>query len=247
MSPPAPAPAIEVRDVTKEFVIDWRGTRRRALERVSFSVAPGTVCALVGPNGSGKTTLLKICAGLTAATSGTCRLLGTSPARAGRAGRLGYVADELALPGYFTARDVLVRLARVAGADAARAAREAEAALAQTGLAGEAERRVREFSRGMRQRLALAVTLLGDPAVLLLDEPAAGLDPRALLEFAAFVRAGRAAGRTILLSSHFLPQVEELADQFVVLDAGRRVYDGPRAELAARGGLSAIYLEAVRA
>lgn len=240
-------PAVEIRALTKDYVTDWRGRTRRALEDVSFSVPRGGVCALVGPNGSGKTTLLKICAGLTRATAGQCTIAGASAARATEAGRIGYVADEAALPEYLTPRSALTKLGQIAGGRAPQLASEVERALEQTGLLADSNRKIRELSKGLRQRVALAQALVGTPEVLLLDEPAAALDPRALEQFATLVRHQRAAGRTVLLSSHFLPQVEELADQFVLLENGRVLFQGGRADVAMRGGLSAVYLEAVRA
>ncbi|MBA4138839.1 MAG: hypothetical protein C0518_16160 [Opitutus sp.] len=240
------AAAVEVRNLTKDFVTDWRGTRSRALDGVAFSVARGSVCVLVGPNGSGKTTLLKICAGLTRATDGSCAIAGQAPCAAGRAGRIGFAADDTVMPNYLTARSALTKLAQVAGLDVERIPGAVASALDQTGASAHADRKWRELSRGQRQRVALAQALLGEPEVLLLDEPAAGLDPRALGQFVSLVRVQRAAGRTVLFSSHFLPQVEELADQFVLLESGRVLFDGGRTALAGRGGLNAVYLEAVR-
>jgi ABC-2 type transport system ATP-binding protein len=247
---PAPddfPPPIYLDRVTKDFVLDWRGRRRRAVEAVSLAIPRGSIGALVGPNGSGKTTLLKICAGLTRPCSGTCRIAGRAPTEAAANGCMGYVADEADFPDYLSAQGLLERWARIGGVVRAESAEAAGRALETVGLAAHAPRRIREFSRGMRQKLALAAALLGDPPVLLLDEPASALDPRALRWLEDFVAAQRAAGRTILLSSHFLPQVEEIADQCLVLADGRVVFAGPRAEVRARGGLNAVYLEAVGA
>ena len=233
---PSSGPAIAFRQVTKDYAVDWRGRLRRALDEVSFEVEPGSICALVGPNGSGKTTLLKIAAGVAAATAGTCWV----------AGRCGFAPDALDLPGYLTPREALVRIGLVTGASRDEAARAAEAALERAGLAAEADRRMAGFSKGLRQRVAVAQAWLGEPEVLLLDEPAAALDPCAAEALAEALQGERAAGRTVLFSSHFLPQVEEVADRFVVLEAGRVLWAGGRGEALAGGGLRARYREAVR-
>lgn len=232
-------PAIELQAVTKDFAIDWRGTTRRALHEVSFKLQPGRVGALVGPNGSGKTTVLKLCAGLTTPSAGAVRVAA--------GGRIGYVADDTTLPGYLTVEGALARLAALYGVELSAVAGEVAAALAAVALTAERSRRVGELSKGQRQRAALAQALLGSPSVLLFDEPAAALDPRAMERFAELIATQRAAGRTVLFSSHFLPQVEQLADDFLLLEQGRVLFAGDRAALAARGGLESVYLEAVRA
>jgi len=230
------APAIAFRRVTKDYVTDWRGRARRALCEVDFEVGAGGICALVGPNGSGKTTLLKIAAGLTSCTAGSCRV----------GGRLGLAPDQLELPAYLTPREALTRIGRIDGLAAAPARAAAEQALARLGLADAMHRPLRELSKGLRQRVAVAQALLGEPEILLLDEPASALDPRAMEQLCGVLRSEREAGRTVLLSSHFLPQMEEVADQIVVLEEGRVLWCGRRDELAERGGLRAVYLEAVR-
>lgn len=225
--------AVAFAAVAKDYVVDWRGARHAALRGVSFTVRRGTVCALVGPNGSGKSTTLKLAAGLTCPTAGTCTVRG----------RIGYLPESPGLPGYLTARALLAELAALDGGAAVVRRETVARAMAQAGLADAADRRVGELSQGMRQRLGLAQALLGEPAVLLLDEPAAGLDPRAAAQLAAVIAAQRAAGRTVVLSSHFLPQVAELADQVVLLERGAALFVGTRADVAARGGLERIYLE----
>lgn len=230
------APAIAFRRVTKDYVTDWRGRARRALREVDFEVGAGEICALVGPNGSGKTTLLKIAAGLTSCTAGSCEV----------GGRLGLAPDELDLPAYLTPQEALTRFGQIDGLASAPARAAAEQALVRLGLADATDRPLREFSKGLRQRVAVAQALLGEPEILLLDEPASALDPRAIEQLADVLRSEREAGRTVLLSSHFLPQTEEVADQFVVLDGGRVLWRGRRGELAERGGLRAVYLEVVR-
>jgi ABC-type multidrug transport system ATPase subunit len=238
------APAVRLQNVAKDYALDWRGRRVRALDGVSFTVAPGRICGLVGANGSGKSTTLKLCAGLVRASSGTCEVAGLAPADAVERGHVAYLPEETLLPDFDGAADFLQRLARVGGMDAPNAESAAERVLTQTGLAALARRPLATFSKGQRQRLGLAQALLREPTVLLLDEPASGLDPRAQAELRALLVAQRTEGRTVLLSAHFLPQLSELCDEFVVLDRGRVIFNGDRASVAARGGLERIYLEA---
>lgn len=227
-------PAIAFRRVTKDYVTDWRGRVQRALHEVDFEVPMGTICALVGPNGSGKTTVLKIAAGLTRCTAGHCEVTGR--------GRI--APDELDLPRYLTPREALVRIGRIDGLAAKAAEGAAECALDRLGLAGVMSRPLRELSKGMRQRVAVAQALVGDPEILLLDEPASALDPRATEQVAEVLRGERAAGHTVLVSSHFLAEIESLADGFVVLGEGRVLWSGTRERLGQCGGLRAVYLHA---
>jgi len=240
---PALAPAIRAESLVKDFVTDWRGRRWRALAGVDFALPGGRVCGLIGPNGSGKSTTLKILAGLMRPDRGHAEILGYDASEATRRGRVGYLPDLPALPGFLRADAFLRQLARLSGLspDAARGA--VGRALEQTGLGPIAARRIDSFSKGLRQRLGVAQALLGDPAVVLLDEPVNGLDPRAIELFGGLVRSLAERGRTVLLTSHFLPQVEELCDEVVLLDKGSVIFSGPRNSVGAAGGLHRLYLE----
>jgi ABC-type multidrug transport system ATPase subunit len=240
---PAHAPAIRAESLVKSFVTDWRGRRWRALDGVDFVVARGAVCGLIGPNGSGKSTTLRILSGLTEPDQGRAEILGLDAAEAVRRGRVGYLPDLPALPGFFRGGALLTHLARLSGMSLAAATGAADRALAQTGLVGAAERRIAEYSKGMRQRLGLAQALLGEPEIVLLDEPASGLDPRAIDQLGRIVRGLGDRGRTVILTSHFLPQAEEICDQVVMLDHGRVLFAGPRHAVLAAGGLHRIFLE----
>lgn len=236
-------PAIRCERVVKDYATDWRGRRWRALDEVSFALPVGMLGVLVGPNGAGKSTLLRLCAGLARASSGRCEVLGQSPAAVAAAGRIGYVPDHAGLPSYLTVEAVLSALACLGGMGASETADAVRHALRETELENARTRRVGELSKGQRQRLGLAQAILGDPAVLLLDEPASGLDPRAVEQLARLLERWRGQGRSILLSSHFLPQVEELCDHVVLLERGRVVFAGPREAVIAAGGLHRVYLE----
>lgn len=233
--------AIRAESLVKNYQTDWKGRRRRALDGVSLAVRQGSVCGLVGPNGSGKSTTLKVLAGLLRPDAGRCEILGQPLARAVECGLVGYLPESLGLPEYLTGEEFLRELAQLAGPSAIE--EKIARALALVGLAAQAQRRVGEYSKGMRQRLGLAQAVLGDPAVVLLDEPASGLDPRAAEQLGVAIRQLRDLGRTVLLTSHFLPQAEEWCDQLVLLEKGRVVFDGSCAEVAFSGGLQHLFLE----
>ncbi|MBL8842836.1 MAG: ABC transporter ATP-binding protein [Planctomycetes bacterium] len=220
--------AVEVAAVTKRF-----GTRA-ALDDVSLSIAPGELFGLVGRNGSGKSTLLKLLAGLLAPSEGRVRLLGHEPFRA-REAVMRDARFAFAPPALFetlTARETVRHLARLGGR--AVAPREVDEALAAVGLVERADDRVRTYSFGMRQRLALAIALVPRPRLLVLDEPTEGLDPQAVLALRALLLAlCRDHGVTIVLASHLLGEVESLVDRLALLQEGRLLFCGAIDELRA--------------
>jgi ABC-2 type transport system ATP-binding protein len=215
--------------------IDVSGLTKRfgsvtALHELSFSVEPGVVTGFLGPNGAGKTTTLRCLLGLVAPTAGTATIGGRAYRDLERPLLTVGAALEAAdfHPGR-SARAHLQVIALAAGIPLARV----EVLLAQVGLSEFAKRRVGGYSLGMRQRLALAQALLGDPSVLLLDEPANGLDPAGIAWLRQFLRALAAEGRTVLVSSHVLPEVQQTVDEVVVITRGRLVRQGSLASLDA--------------
>lgn len=218
------AGVVRVERLTKDF------GAVRAVDDLSFTVLPGRVTGFLGPNGAGKTTTLRMLLGLVRPTSGTATIGGRAYAEIPRPLRVVGAALEASNfhPGR-TARDHLRVLALPAGVPDSRA----DDLLALVGLADVANRRVAGFSLGMRQRLGLATTLLGDPPVLLLDEPANGLDPEGIAWLRAFLRALAAQGRTVLVSSHVLAEVQQTVDDVVIIAKGRLVHASPLADLEA--------------
>ncbi len=201
-----------VEDLTKRY------GRTAAVDGLSFAVPAGSVCGFLGPNGAGKTTTLRILLGLAKATEG----------RAHTTGRVSGVLDRDGFHPGRTARDELVLAA-------ARARRgSADEALEAAGLEAIAGRRIGACSYGTRRRLALAAALLAEPDVLLLDEPATGLDPHALRALRSRLRDHAAKGGTVLLSSHVLEEVAATCDRVVVVAGGRRVAEGPLDDLLAQ-------------
>ncbi len=202
----------------------------RAVDDLSFTVRPGRVTGFLGPNGAGKTTTLRTLLGLVRPTSGSTTIGGVPYQRIARPTRVVGAALEAASfhPGR-SARDHLRTYAPLAGASDARC----DEVLALVGLTDAANRRVGGFSMGMRQRLALATTMLGNPRVLLLDEPANGLDPEGIAWMRGFLRHLAGEGRTVLISSHLLSEVQQSVDDVVIIARGRLAHASSMAELAA--------------
>ncbi|WP_067500881.1 ABC transporter ATP-binding protein [Actinoplanes sp. TFC3] len=205
-----------------------------AVNDVSFTCEPGTVTGFLGPNGAGKSTTMRMICGLTAPTSGTATVDGRPYRRMGNPGRrIGVLLDASAQHSGRTGKEVLTVAAMTLGIDR----RKVDESLERVGLnRTAAKRRVKAYSLGMRQRLGLAYALLGDPGILILDEPANGLDPEGIFWMRGLLRDFADAGGTVLLSSHLLREVEAVADRLVVIGGGRIVAQGAKAELLAASG-----------
>lgn len=217
-----------------------QGVRRafgevQAVRNVTLRAAAGRVTGLVGPNGSGKTTLLLMLASLLAPDAGSIRIEGIDPVTDPQAARalLGWMPDALGAWNSLTSRETLAVTARLYGMPRAVASDRADALLADVGLVELADAPARVLSRGQKQRLGLARALVHDPRVLLLDEPASGLDPQARIDLRLLLRRFAAEGRTVLVSSHILSELEEVVDDAVFLMAGVTV-DPARIEAASR-------------
>jgi ABC-2 type transport system ATP-binding protein len=197
-----------------------------ALDGLDLSVPTGGVFGFLGPNGSGKTTTIRCLLGLVRPSAGTCRVLGhdvaSSAALAEVIGRVGAIVESPALFPTMTGRRNLELLARTMGIGA----RTLEASLDQVGLAERADDRVKSYSLGMRQRLALAAALLKDPELLVLDEPANGLDPAGIRATRQLLRRLGDEGRTVFVSSHHLGEVEQLCDAVAIVSRGRCIASG---------------------
>ena len=203
----------------------------RAVDGLSFTVEPATITGFLGPNGAGKTTTLRMLLGLITPDAGTATISG-HPYRALPAPNA-QVGAVLEASGFHPARSGRNHL-RVYGTVNGYPPERADQVLDLVGLAGAGRRPVCGYSLGMRQRLALATALLGDPRVLILDEPANGLDPEGIAWLRRLLRGLADQGRTVLVSSHVLSEVQQLVDQVVILHRGRLVRQGPLAELAHR-------------
>jgi ABC-2 type transport system ATP-binding protein len=219
-------PAVKARGITKCFgdVV--------ALDGIDFDVAPGRIHGLVGPNGAGKTTLLGLLLSLAVADEGRLEILG-APVGKTLAGVAGFV-DGPGLYPSLTARQNLAALAALRGGD--RRTAKIDDVLGEVGLTHVAEDRVRGFSLGMRQRLGLAAALLTEPRLLVLDEPANGLDPAGKKHVHGVLERLAADGTTVVLSSHRMDDLEALCSEVTILAAGRVVFTGPLGKLSAENG-----------
>jgi Cu-processing system ATP-binding protein len=223
------SPTVEARGLVKTY------GKVAAVREVTLDLAEGEAVALLGHNGAGKTTLMKLMLGLIRPTAGTIRVLGEAPAAGEFAARrrLGYLPENVSFNAALTGRETLAFYARLK-----RENRDAVARLLdKVGLADAADRRVGGYSKGMRQRLGLAQALLGEPRILLLDEPTTGLDPALRQSFYDIVEELRGRGATILLSSHALTELERRAGRVVIMNRGVKVADGSFDELRRLTGL----------
>jgi ABC-2 type transport system ATP-binding protein len=227
---------IVVSHVTKNF-----GTVR-AVQDLSFTVEPGRVTGFLGPNGAGKTTTMRVVLGLAEPTSGTATVEGVPYVRLNNPGKaVGAVLESTSFHPARSARNHLRVYAAAAGVPDQRA----DEVLATVGLTPAARQPVKAFSMGMRQRLALATALLGDPRVLILDEPANGLDPEGIVWLRGFLRhLAHNQGRTVLVSSHVLSEVEQTVDSVVIIARGRLIHEGTLDELRREGNVRAVVVVA---
>ncbi|HXX31386.1 MAG TPA: ABC transporter ATP-binding protein [Myxococcaceae bacterium] len=219
-------PALEATGLHKRYrrrLLGRAGTD--ALSGVDLAVAPGTAFGLIGPNGAGKTTFIKCLLGIAWPDRGTVRLLGRSPQEPAVRARVGYLPERLHLPGAWRPPAFLRAVARLKGL--APGASELREMLARVGLLDVAERRIGGFSKGMRQRLALAAALLGRPELLVLDEPTDGVDPLGRMEVRRLLEAELARGTTLFVNSHLLSETERLCQRIGILSGGRLLREGP--------------------
>ncbi|MDG4757450.1 ABC transporter ATP-binding protein [Micromonospora sp. WMMD710] len=204
-----------------------------AVDGLTLRVPEGTVFGFLGPNGAGKTTTMRMLVGLVRPTSGRIRVLGQPPGTPNELGRVGALIESPAFYPHLSGVDNLRLAARYSGVpDSA-----ADRVLAEVGLSGRARSAFRTYSLGMKQRLGVAAALLKEPSLLILDEPTNGLDPAGVSEIRELLRSLGQQGRTVLLSSHVLGEVEQVCDRIAVINRGRLVADGTSDELrAALGG-----------
>jgi ABC-2 type transport system ATP-binding protein len=224
--PPADT-VLEVIELTKVFRDFWGRESVKALDGLTFDVKRGEVFGLLGPNGSGKTTAVRIILGLLFPTRGAVSLFGRSPSSVEVKKRVGYMPEESHLYSYLNAEETLDFFGRLFRLPGAERGRRADALIEMVGLQRARKRPIGQYSKGMARRIGLAQSLINDPDLLILDEPTTGLDPIGTREIKDLIVSLRDMGKTILLCSHLLADVEEVCDRICILYGGRQRALGP--------------------
>ncbi|WP_338834660.1 Vitamin B12 import ATP-binding protein BtuD [Moorella humiferrea] len=227
---------IEARNLTKVY------GRQVACREICLSVEEGQIFGLLGPNGAGKSTLVKMLVGLVYPTAGEAKVAGYAPQDIRGRRQMGFLPENFRLHGWLKGEELLTFHARLAGLDGRAASRRAHEVLELVGLAGEGQKLVANYSKGMQQRLGLAAALVGDPRVVFLDEPTSALDPLGRRQVREILLALKEAGKTVFLNSHLLSEVEQVCDQVAIINRGTVVASGRLAELQSGPATVAIRL-----
>jgi ABC-2 type transport system ATP-binding protein len=233
-------PAIRVTGARKVYRATPWSAPHTAVEDVSIEVPQGAIHGLLGPNGAGKTTTLKMLIGLVQPTSGTFEMLGLPSRTPANRRPLGFLPEQPYFPSQLTAEQAMRLYARLAGVSAPERTARIERQLARVGLERHAQARLSSYSRGMLQRLGIAQALVSDPSVVILDEPASGLDPIGQRDVRNLMLELKSAGTTVLLSSHQLSEVEAVCDRVSILDRGRVAAEGRLDDLLNVAGRTSV-------
>ncbi|MCL2325865.1 MAG: ABC transporter ATP-binding protein [Proteobacteria bacterium] len=222
---------VELRGLHKTFFVGFRRRRVDAVKGVSLEVRRGEIFGLIGPNGAGKTTTIKMMTGLIKPTSGSIRLMGYDVQDRRCSQRLGYLPEISYYYDYLTAYEILDFYARLYGIDGRERRRRVDFWLDRVGMAHARDKRLGQFSKGMMQRIGLAQALIGDPELVILDEPQSGLDPIGRRDVSEIILEAQRQGKTVFFSSHILPDVERLCDRVGVIRHGQMETVGALDEL----------------
>ncbi|MDX2226881.1 MAG: ABC transporter ATP-binding protein [Verrucomicrobiae bacterium] len=236
--------AIEIKGLTKYFPLGWRSGHMTAVNRLDLSVRTGEVFGLLGPNGSGKSTTLKILLGLVTPTDGTARIFGKPCHKVETHRHIGFLPENPYFYQYLSGEETLQFYGRLAGIPGDRLPGRIEELLKLVGLFdGRHKRRLRGYSKGMLQRIGLAQALIHDPEILFLDEPTAGVDPIGSRDIRDMILELKKRGKTILLCSHLLDQVQEVCDRVCILNQGVKILEGSMGELVPQQDRFSIVFE----
>lgn len=229
--------------VTKTFRDFWMRPRVRAVENVDLEVRRGQVYGLLGPNGSGKSTTIKMLLGLLQPTAGRIAILGKRPKDVETKRRIGYLPEESYLYRFLTGRETLEYFGRLFGLDRRARRERIDMLLEMVGLEAVQDRPVGEYSKGMQRRIGLAQSLINDPQLLILDEPTSGMDPVGAHQIKELISTLARRGKTVLLCSHLLGDVEDLCDRVAIMYGGRIRAEGTCAELLTQRHVTVLETE----
>jgi ABC-2 type transport system ATP-binding protein len=218
--------AIEIRGLIKDFRTGLRGVKLRAVDNLSLNIPSNSIFGLLGPNGSGKSTTLKILLGLATPTAGECTVFGHPAGSLAARALTGFLPEAPYFYRHLSGRELVRFYAKMSSVPAGELDGRVEESLALSGMQEAAARRVGTYSKGMLQRIGLAQAIVHDPRLVILDEPTAGVDPLGSSAIGEILTAMKARGKTVVLCSHLLGQVEELCDRVAILDKGRLVLEG---------------------
>ena len=219
-------PAICIQNLTKDFAVGMRGMKLRAVDDLCLEVGDNEIFGLLGPNGSGKSTTIKIVLGLLEASTGTCEIYGRPSKLVDARRSVGFLPEAPYFYRYLTGRELVRYYARICMVSRTEIDAAVDSVIKLVGMTEAADRRVGTYSKGMLQRIGLAQSLVHDPQLVILDEPTAGVDPLGSAAIAEIVRELKSRGKTILLSSHLLAQIEGLCDRVAILHRGKLVREG---------------------
>ena len=218
--------AICIQNLTKDFAVGMRGKKLRAVDDLCLEVGDNEIFGLLGPNGSGKSTTIKIILGLLEASKGTCEIYGRPSKLVDARRSVGFLPEAPYFYRYLTGRELVRYYARICMVSRIKIDAAVDSVIKLVGMTEAADRRVGTYSKGMLQRIGLAQSLVHDPQLVILDEPTAGVDPLGSASIAEIVRELKRRGKTVLLSSHLLAQIEGLCDRVAILHRGKLVCVG---------------------
>ncbi len=219
-------PAISIKGLTKDFSVGMRGVKLRAVDGLNLAVSDNEIFGLIGPNGSGKSTTIKVVLGLLDASVGDCQIYGKPSHTVAARHSVGFLPEAPYFYRYLSGRELVRFYARICGVSRGKIDKQVDEVIELVGMTEAAHRRVGTYSKGMLQRIGLAQALVHDPQLVILDEPTAGVDPLGSAAIAEIIRELKRRGKTVLLSSHLLAQIERLCDRVAILHRGKLVREG---------------------
>ena len=225
--------AVELEQLTRDFSVGLQGLRLRAVDGLNLRIGRGQVYGLLGPNGSGKSTTIKLILGLLEPTAGHCRVFGVLCGQVEARRLIGYLPEAPYFYSYLSGRELVRFYGRMAGLEGARLNARVEEVIDWTGLADAADRRVETYSKGMLQLIGLAQMLVHEPELVILDEPTTGMDPAGVEAVNTLILNLKDEGKTVLITSHLMDQIQEVCDRIAILDRGRLIEECAVSDLPA--------------